>query len=407
MIRKFFTEHFDYKTFFTMLILIGIGIVSIYSATFGEKFSTEYSQKQLNWFMLGMICLFVTITLPLRFVNQFSFVAYIFSILMLVAVLVVGKTVSGSKSWIGLSGVGIQPSEIAKVGTILMLSSFMSRKETDLENLKDITIAFLILAIPIFLILLQPDVGTGLTFCGMFLPLIYWGGISTFVIVSIIGIISVGFSALFGTTVFLIVFTIIAIFLFLQKEDRFKKMVVIGLILFCGVIAQTGISKLKPHQQKRLTVFLNPESDMRGAGYNVVQSKIAIGSGGFLGKGFLKGTQTQFNFIPEQWTDFIFCVPGEEFGFLGSSIILILFLNLLLRNIRLASTINNRFGGNVLIGICSILFVHIIINVGMVIGLFPVIGVPLPFLSYGGSALLSNMIMIGLIMNIYLHRKEF
>ena len=180
-----------------------------------------------------------------------------------------------------------------------------------------------------------------------------------------------------------------------------------SLIVFVGISVQSIHSKLKPYQQKRIETFLDPSADPLGAGYNVLQSKIAIGSGGILGKGYLKGTQTQLNFIPAQWTDFIFCVPSEEFGFLGAATILVLFTVLLFRGVRIASMVKNPYASFVAIGITGVFATHIFMNVGMALGLAPVVGIPLPFLSYGGSALLADMIMVGLLLNLYAHRKEY
>ncbi|MBS4027969.1 MAG: rod shape-determining protein RodA, partial [Ignavibacteriales bacterium] len=322
-------------------------------------------------------------------------------------VLVMGKTISGSRSWLGISGAGIQPSELAKVTTILALAAYIAKKEVDLEDIKHLVIACSIVAAPLLLILLQPDAGTALTYCGMFLPMIAWGGASPFLILFCVVSVLVSVATLFGTTSFIIALTIAAIAFYIFRTDLFRSILSFGLVAMLGMTVQQLIGRLQPYQQKRLTMFLNPESDALGAGYNVIQSKVAIGSGGLFGKGFLLGTQTQFNFIPEQWTDFIFCVPGEEFGFVGSALVLVLFLSLLLWMLRLATLTKNRFASLVVIGIASILFVHITINIGMAMGLFPVIGVPLPFLSYGGSALLANSVMVGLVMNIYAHRKEY
>jgi len=180
----------------------------------------------------------------------------------------------------------------------------------------------------------------------------------------------------------------------------------LGITLAIGLSVQTVYERLPSYQQKRIATFLNPESDPLGAGYNVIQSKVAIGSGGMLGKGYLQGTQTQLNFIPEQWTDFIYCVPGEEFGFVGASVVLLAFGFLLFHGIGIASTSNNKFGSIGSIGILGIFAVHIFVNIGMSLGLLPVIGIPLPFLSYGGSALIANMTMAGLLMNFYANRKE-
>jgi len=191
------------------------------------------------------------------------------------------------------------------------------------------------------------------------------------------------------------------------REDRFFATLMFGINTMVGVFVQVMYEKLPMYQQKRITTFLDPNNDPLGAGYNVIQAKVAIGSGGLLGKGFLHGTQTQLNFIPKQWTDFIFCVPGEEFGFIGALVVFGLFAVLLFHGIKLASTAKNRFGSLIAIGFTALFTFHMLVNIGMTMGLMPVVGIPLPFLSYGGSSLCSYMIMAGLLMNVYANRKEY
>ena len=194
--------------------------------------------------------------------------------------------------------------------------------------------------------------------------------------------------------------------LYWTRENRFAAAVAFGVTLAVGLSVQTVYDRMPAYQQKRIATFLNPELDPRGAGYNVVQSKVAIGSGGVFGKGYLQGTQTQLNFIPEQWTDFIFCVPGEEFGFAGGSLVLLCFTALLLHGIHIANLSKNKFASAAAIGIIGVFATHMLINIGMSMGILPVIGIPLPFLSYGGSALIANMAMVGLLMNFYSNRKD-
>jgi rod shape determining protein RodA len=241
----------------------------------------------------------------------------------------------------------------------------------------------------------------------MFFPVLYWGGASRFTLVSIIAPCAAGVAALFGTTPFLVVVLIAGVLLYLTKEHRILAAVMFSMTALVGISVQFIYDGLKLYQQKRITTFLDPNADPLGAGYNILQSKVAIGSGGLFGKGYLRGTQTQLNFIPEQWTDFIFCVPGEEFGFLGAATVLILFTALLFRGISLGASVKNRYGSFVAIGLTAVLATHVFINIGMSLGMLPVIGVPLPFLSYGGSALLASMAMVGILMNLYANRKEY
>jgi rod shape determining protein RodA len=248
--------------------------------------------------------------------------------------------------------------------------------------------------------------GTSVVFFLMLLPVLYWAGASNFVLAAILAPIIAAAGALFGTVVFLVSLVTSGALLYTARQNRFAAAVAFALTLAVGLSVQAVYERLPAYQQKRISTFMNPGSEQKGAGYNVYQSKVAIGSGGFFGKGYLQGTQTQLNFIPEQWTDFIFCVPGEEFGFVGASIVIALFTALLLHGVNVAGLSKNKFASAAAIGITGVFGVHVLINVGMSMGLLPVIGIPLPFLSYGGSALVANMAMVGLLMNFYSNRKE-
>lgn len=399
-------EYVDYRTALIMFALVIIGVVSIYSATY-DAHASEISYRQILWVAGGTVLFFVMMFLPYRFLQFISFPSYFISILMLVSVLLLGKTVSGSTSWFNLGTLRLQPSELTKITTILALSTYLSRNDVSLQNFKHLAIASGIILVPVALILKQPDTGTALVYLGMFFPVLYWGGASKFTLLAVIAPVVAVVAALFGTTPFLIVVVVMGVLLYMTKENRIAAAAAFSAMVLAGISMQFIYDRLKPYQQKRIATFLDPNADPLGAGYNILQSKVAIGSGGLLGKGYLHGTQTQLNFIPEQWTDFIFCVPGEEFGFLGAATVLGLFLALLVRGVQIASTVKTSFGSFVAIGITAIFATHICMNIGMALGLLPVVGVPLPFLSYGGSALLTNMAMVGILMNLYANRKEY
>jgi len=348
-----------------------------------------------------------TMLTPLRVIQRSSMAIFAVSLLALAAVLAVGHRAYGSLSWFGFGGVGGQPSEFVKITTILALASYFSRSDTSMGSVKDIAKAFGIILLPVALIMMQPDLGTSLTFLAMFIPILYWAGAANFLIVAILGPAIVALAAIIGTTTFLVALTLVGLALYFFREDRFFSAVMFGVNAMVGIFVQVVYEKLPLYQQKRIATFLDPNNDPLGAGYNVIQAKVAIGSGGFFGKGYLQGTQTQLNFIPKQWTDFIFCVPGEEFGFLGAVAVLALFAVILVHGLRVGYVVKNRFGSIVAIGIVSLFAVHVFVNVGMSVGLMPVIGIPLPFLSYGGSSLCSYMIMMGLLMNVYANRKEY
>jgi len=404
--NPFFKEYFDRTSFLICIALVVIGLASIYSATFDTNAAGRFD-KQLLWACLGFVSLVVTMFTPLRVIQRWSFALYLLSLLGLGAVLAIGTREHGSQSWFGVGGMGGQPSEFVKITTILALASFLSRNDVSMGSLKDVAKAFVILFLPISLIMMQPDLGTSLTFIAMFVPVLYWAGASNFLIVAVIAPALVALSAIIGTTTFLIVLALVGGALFFFREDRFVSALMFGINAMIGIFVQVAYEKLPMYQQKRIATFLDPNNDPLGAGYNVIQAKVAIGSGGFFGKGYLQGTQTQLNFIPKQWTDFIFCVPGEEFGFLGAAIVLALFAILLAHGVRVGYTAKNRFGSTIAIGISALFAVHVFVNIGMSVGLMPVMGIPLPFLSYGGSSLCSYMIMVGLMMNVYANRKEY
>jgi rod shape determining protein RodA len=403
---SYLKEYFDFRACLICIALVIIGLMSIYSATFDINNAANF-YRQVLWAGIGLIVMLVTALIPLRTVQRLSFAFYFTTLVILVIVLVVGSTVKGSKSWFGIGGIGGQPSEFAKIATVLAFASYLSKTDVSISQIKHLVIVLCIFALPMFLIFAEPDLGTTIVFFATLLPLLYWAGVSNFILIAIIVPILVALGALLGTTQFLIASVLGAILLYLFRENRFAVAVAFGITLAIGLSVQIVYEHMHVYQQKRITTFLYPEADQLGAGYNVLQSKIAIGSGGFMGKGYLKGTQTQLNYIPEQWTDFIFCVQGEEFGFLGSSIVLSLFAALSLHGLRVASMSKNKFGSLTAIGITGVLTTHIVINTGMEMGLMPVIGLPLPFMSYGGSALIANMMMVGLLMNFYANRKEY
>jgi len=404
-------EYFDFKALLICLALVILGLVSVYSATFDVGAAAAF-KKQIVWAAIGLLALFVTAFFPIKTLQRVAIPLYALNLLLLLVVLVIGERVSGSKSWFGLGGAGGtasfggQPSEFAKVATVLALSAFLARSSVSLSNVKHLLTAFAIVGVPMLLILAQPDLGTSVVFFAMLLPVLYWAGSSNFVLAAIIAPIIAAAGALFGTVIFLFSLIVSGSLLYLARRNQFALAVAFGLTLAVGLSVQAVYERMPAYQQKRISTFMNPSSDQKGAGYNVYQSKVAIGSGGFFGKGYLQGTQTQLNFIPEQWTDFIFCVPGEEFGFVGASLVIGLFAGLLLHGINVAGLSKNKFASAAAIGITGIFGFHALVNIGMSMGLLPVIGIPLPFLSYGGSALVANMAMVGLLMNFYANRKE-
>lgn len=401
------SDKFDFGLFIPTLILFLIGLAAIYSSTLNHPTAGGNFQRQLIWGIASFILFFITYSVPTNMIKSITVPSYLFSLLLLIAVIVIGRRISGAKSWLDLGPFGFQPSEFAKIGTILAMSAFLSRKNTDIDSFKDILITLAIGFLPVALILLEPDMGTSFVFVGFILMLIFWKGISIFGLFIVLSPGFVAVSALFGTYYFLAALLLVIILLLFFRKDLFFSGSIFALNLASGFFAGYLYNALSPHQQKRILSFIDPNSDPLGAGYNTIQAKVAIGSGGFWGKGFLHGNQTQLQYIPEQWTDFIYCVIGEEFGFIGSIIILILFLYLFLRILKIASSTKDEFLSLTIMGILTVYLVHFLVNIGMVLGVIPVIGIPLPFVSYGGSSLLVNMTMLGIVANVYRTRKNY
>lgn len=401
------SDKFDFGLFIPAMLLMMIGFVAVYSATISHPTAYGNFERQVIWGFVSLIAFFIVYFIPTNWFKSLTLPVYFTSVILLLAVITIGKTVSGQKSWLILGPVGFQPSELAKIGVIMALAAFLSRKNTDIESFKDIITALAIGLVPVILILLEPDLGSSIIFLGMILILIFWKGISLFGLFVVLSPAFVAIASLFGTYTLIGSLVLVATVLFLFRKDLFFSASVFALNLAAGFFTDYVYRAFSPHQQRRIEAFIDPMTDPLGSGYNSIQAKVAIGSGGIWGKGFLSGNQTQLQYIPEQWTDFIYCVVGEEFGFIGSVIVLFLFTLLFVRLLKIASGTKDEFLSLLVIGVLSVYFIHYLINIGMVIGLFPVIGIPLSFVSYGGSSLLVNMVMLGIVANIYRNRKNF
>jgi len=400
-------DKFDFGLFLPAMILFGVGLLVIYSATINNSFAQDNFNRQVIWGIVAFIIFFITYSLPTNTFKSLAIPSYLTALLLLIAVLAVGKQISGSKSWLVIGAIGFQPSEIAKIATIMAIAAFLSRNNSNIDSFKDILIALAIGFTPVLLILLEPDMGTSIVFIGVILMMFFWKGISSFSLFVVLSPAFVAIAAVFGTIYFIIALLLVLTFLIVFKRNLFFSASIFTIGLSSGFFADYVYHALSPHQQRRIQSFLDPNADPLGSGYNTIQAKVAIGSGGLTGKGFLEGNQTQLQFIPEQWTDFAFCVIGEEFGFIGSIFVLGLFLVLFLRILKLTFNTKDEFLSLVAIGILSVYLVHFIINLGMVVGILPVIGIPLPFISYGGSSLLVNMFMLGILANLYRTRKNY
>lgn len=392
----------DWLSVLLYLMIAAIGIASVYSATSeqGTYGLLEYrSGKQIMWFGVSMVMALVIFLVHSSFFEVFSWYFYGLFILTLIAVLFLGVEIAGARSWLKLGPISIQPSEFAKYGTALALSAFLSHIDVSLSKRLDMLKAAIIIGIPALFILIQGDAGSALVFSS-FLLVMYREGLTPFILV--VGLVAVaifiltlviGFKLLAG--ILLVILIVFIAFTYTNKKLILPSITVIAIcILFSFSVNFIINDILEPHQQNRIRVTLGQLDDPKGVGYNVEQAKIAIGSGGLSGKGFLNGSHTKGNFIPEQETDFIFCTIGEEGGWLGSTFTIFLFAGLILRLYWLAQRAKKKYKRVFISSVASIIFFHLVVNIGMTIGLMPVIGIPLPLISYGGSSILAFSLLI-------------
>ncbi len=408
--RSFFFN-VDWITVFIYLALCTIGWLNIHAAVFDERhpsiidFSTNYG-KQFLFIMVSIVAGIFILLLESRFIVALSPGIYGVTVFLLMLVLVVGRNVGGNQAWISLGGgFRLQPSEFAKFSTCLLLARYLSGPNIRVTELRSFGVAAAIIVFPMFLIMLQPDMGSTLVFLSLIFVLYREGLSQNFLIIG--GL----FIALFVTGILynplyvigvIIVITLLIIW-FIRRNRQMTITLLTGLaicIVFVFSVKFIYNHVLQPHQKVRIDIILGIKSDLKGKGYNLNQSKIAIGSGKMWGKGYLQGTQTKYSFVPEQSTDFIFCTVGEEWGFAGSMVVIGLYLFLVLRIIMIAERQRSPFSRIYGYGVASVIFFHVMINIGMTIGLVPVIGIPLPLISYGGSSLLSFTILLFVLLKL-------
>ena len=400
----------DWVTVLIYLALVIIGWFSIFSAKYDEMHPSifDLSQvygKQLIWIGASLLIGFVILLIDAKFFNAFSLWIYIFFLASLFVVLVYGKATKGATSWIDLgAGIKFQPSEFAKMATALALAGYLGRLDIDLQKRKSQIVAAVLVLIPMALVLLQNDTGSAIVFVSFILVLYREGfpGTGWVMVAGVVAVLLFVFTLIWSQKIMYIIvgslFILTLTYYLITKKKGIVKMLAVFACMFVFIFSvDYAFNKvLQEHQRNRILVLLGQLDDPKGVGYNVHQSKIAIGSGGLTGKGFLQGTQTKYDFVPEQHTDFIFCTVGEEGGFLGTATVVLLYVALLIRIILLAERQRSTFSRVYGYSIAGIFFVHVVINIGMTIGLVPVIGIPLPFLSYGGSSMLAFTIMLAI-----------
>ncbi|WKW12352.1 rod shape-determining protein RodA [Pseudogemmatithrix spongiicola] len=384
------------------LALTGFGTLMVYSAgqTDVPSFVEGLWRTQLVWAMLGISVAYVTTRTSVRFLEWASLPVYLGATALLVLLIFIGQgagTAASTKSWLAIGGVRLgQPSELAKVAVVLMMARVLSAQREAAKGLFDLWRPALVAFVPWLLVMAQPDLGTGLVFIGIFFAMLFWSGVQWPLLVMAA---SPGISLVlaFGPGVWGAWFLLFLALLAWKRPTWLESSALVLANVAMGVVAPILWDKLNPYQQRRLLVFLDPSSDPRNSGYHLIQSQVAIGSGGFLGKGLTDGSQKRLAFLPEQETDFIFSVVGEELGFVGVALALGLFCVLLLRTTRIAARSGSPFASLAAFGLTAVFFTHILVNVGMTIGLMPITGIPLPFFSYGGSFMLSCWLAIGIL----------
>ena len=465
------TEEIDWTTVGLYLLLVIFGWMNVFASSYNEQFTSVFNIRQnygdqLLWILVSFVMIILLFAIDYRYYHFFAYVIYGFSILLLIAVLAFGTVVNNSQSWIRIMGFNFQPSEFVKITTALVIARYLSSYDVKLWTWRSMAFMTLLIGLPIGLISLQPDWGTALVF-SCFVLLMYREGMPGWILaLSIFITILFLMTLLLSNTIVIMVIIVLAITGFGVISQRLKHALIAAVVLgvsyyaihlllpllpvkstsYYELLAALALSSiifmifsfarkiknvmlillmlygfigftysvdyvfhqiLKPHQQTRVNILLGKETDIRNVGYNLNQSKIAIGSGGLIGKGYLKGTQTKLDFVPEQSTDFIFCTVGEEWGFLGTAFAILLYVGLLIRILLMAERQRSQFARIYGYGVVSVLFFHFAVNIGMTIGLFPVIGIPLPYFSYGGSSMLAFTLLLFILVRLDSVRKVY
>lgn len=408
---------FDWPSILIYFLLVFIGWINIYSASLTDSAVSivdldQVYGRQLLWILLSVLLIVLILSIEAKFYERFASIIYIFSLLSLVGLFVFGKTIAGQTAWYSFGPVSIQPAEFVKIATGLALAKYISGIQTNLTNFQDQLKAFLIIGIPIVLILMQPDPGSALVYFAFFFPMYREGLHFAYLLLGFIAAILFVSTLAFGMTWVIAGIIFIASMLFIinrkKRPSLFKYIfLILASVGFVLSVNHVFENVFKQHHRDRFNIVLGKEVDNRGIGYNTNQSEIAIGSGSWFGKGWTEGTQTKGNFVPEQHTDYIFSTVGEEWGFVGSTVVILLFLLLMSRIIFLAERQKSQFSRIYGYSVAGILFIHFFVNIGMVIGIFPTVGIPLPLFSYGGSGLWGFTILLFIFIKLDSQRMSF
>ena len=402
----------DWLSLLLYLCLVTIGLVNIYSATYDEAATSFIALrspmgKQVFFLFLSLGAIAFILAAPFKFFERFSSLIYLVVIILLIGLFPFGSTISGARSWYSFGVMNLQPAELAKMAVALAVAKLLSEIQVDIRRFKSLLQVGGVILLPAFLIVLQPDPGSALVF-GAFLFVLFREGLSTPIMLTIAGLVVLFILTLVAPLPFVyvsILFVVISLYFFSKRVNDKTPLLayILSVLISIGYVYSVDYIFNEIFEQRhrdRFNIVLGKEVDTQGIGYNLNQSKIAIGSGGWEGKGFLQGTQTKGGFVPEQHTDYIFSTIGEEWGFVGSAAVVLLFSLLILRILGRAELQKNKFSRVYAYGVASIFFVHFVVNIGMSIGLVPTIGIPLPLVSYGGSSLLAFSLLLGIYLNL-------
>lgn len=403
----------EYGLILAVCFLMVAGIVMIHSASTGDNI--EFSgvwQKQIMWAVLALAVMIGVMFIPMKVIYAFSYILYGVCLVLLILTEVSGSIGGGSERWLNLGPLRFQPSEFMKIATILAMARFLSDKKNRPTSYKKVIIPAVIILVPTILIMKQPNLGTAFVFCSLLFPMLYWAGLDTthlfFLTAPVLSaVFSAPFFPFFTWVTWVIFMFIVLAVLYYSRYSLSAMGFILSTNIFAGIAVPFAFGKLNPYQQERITTCINPEQDPLGSGYQIINAKIALGSGGVFGKGIGGGCYTAGGFLPRAHTDFIFSVVGEELGFVGSMVILSVIFFIVYRAIMIASSVRNQFMSLAAIGIATVFAFHMFVNVGMVVGIMPVTGLPLLFLSYGGSSCLTSSLMVGILINFSINRHEY
>lgn len=410
-------SQFDWLTILIYFLLVTIGWVNIYSASLDDTATSFFDlnqiyAKQMLFIFLSIFLIIILLSLESKFYERFASIFYIISLISIIGLFFFGKTINGATSWYAIGGFTIQPAEFTKVATALALAKFIGDIQTNIKDLSDQFKAFIIIALPALIILPQPDAGSAMVFAALFFPLYREGLSGVYLIIGATGIIVFVATLLLNPWIVSIGAVVLILLLYFFRKTRRPGAIAYASIMIVIMALSFSVDYIfenifEQRHRDRFNIVLGKEVDNKGIGYNTNQSEIAVGSGSWFGKGWTEGTQTKGKFVPEQDTDYIFSTVGEEWGFVGSTVVILLFVFLMLRIIHMAERQKSQF--NRVYGYCvaSILFIHFFVNIGMVIGVFPTVGIPLPFFSYGGSGLWAFTILLFIFIKLDAERMSF